>query len=350
MVRTAVLAVVVVVLVVVVVSVAYLLMYAKPRGASTYPVNVTDALGRVVVINAQPGSIGIVSPDCAQIIYALGFGGRVNLIDTYSLQLLQYLNVSVPGNVTVLHSIWPAPNIDKVILAHPSLLCADAGFNYGLTKYLGQLAAANITVVFINGTNNVDLSGIESDVMLMARVLGVPQRGEAVVSGMNSVINYVKSKVSSEPRVTVVFLAWYNPIYAAGNSSFIGYYITLAGGYDPVGGMYPTITPSQLLVINPDYIIASNFMDNYTATLEAILSIPGINETNAAKEGHIYILGDLATSLVEEPGPLSVYGALELAMIMHPGAFGITEVPHFITAQWVIDNVKPSLNLTIPSG
>ncbi len=78
--------------------------------------------------------------------------------------------------------------------------------------------------------------------------------------------------------------------------------------------MYPTVSSSQLLTANPDYIIADNFMGNYTATLQAILSIPpGINSTNAAMENHIYILGNFAESLIEEPGPLSVYGALLLA-------------------------------------
>ncbi len=93
-------------------------------------------------------------------------------------------------------------------------------------------------------------------------------------------------------------------------------------------------------------------MGNYTATLQAILSIPGINDTNAVREGHIYVLGNFAESLVEEPGPLSVYGALLLAIILHPSAFGLnsTTIPHYISAQWVNQYIKPNLNITLSNG
>ncbi len=196
------------------------------------------------------------------------------------------------------------------------------------------------------------MTGVENDVMLMAKALGVPDRGEEIVGRMNYIINYIRGKVSSEPRVTTIYVDWVNPIYAAGNSSFIGYYINLAGGYDPISGIYPTITPSQLIAVNPSYIIAGDFMGNCTATMQAILSIPGINSTNAVRDGRIYVLGNFAESLVEEPGPLSVYGALLLAMILHPSAFGLnsTVIPHCIDAQWVNQYVRPNLNLTLGSG
>ena len=323
-----------------------------PKHAVRYPITVVDYLGRNVTITSPPATIGIISPDCTQIIYALGFGNRVALIDVYSEQLLNYLNITVPNNVTTISQIFESPPIEPIITAHPSLLCADAGFQPQLVQSVNTLSAANITVIFIGGTDNTNVTGIENDVMLMAKALGVPGRGEEVISRMNNIINYIESKVSGEPRVVVAYISWYNPIYVAGNSSFVGYYINLAGGYDPFSGMYPTVSPSQLLTVNPDYIIADDFMGNYTATLQAILSIPGINSTNAAKENHIYILGNFAESLVEEPGPLSVYGALLLAMILHPDAFGLnsTAIPHYISAQWVNQYVKPNLNLTLSNG
>ncbi|ADY01129.1 periplasmic binding protein [Vulcanisaeta moutnovskia 768-28] len=317
-----------------------------------YPITVIDYLGRNITIYSQPSSVGTISPDCTQIIYVLGFGSRVILIDAYSEQLLNYLNVTIPSNATTINSIYGSPPIEPIITAHPSLLCADAGFQPQLVQSISTLSAANINVIFIGGTSNTNVTGIENDIMLMAKALGVPGRGEEVISHMNNVINYVESKVSNEPRVTVAYISWYNPIYVAGNSSFVGYYINLAGGYDPFNGMYPTVSPSQLLAVNPDYIIVDDFMGNYTATLQAILSIPGINSTNAVKEDHIYILGNFAESLIEEPGPLSVYGALLLAMILHPSAFSLnsTAIPHYISAQWVDQYVKPNLNITLSDG
>nr|WP_252900870.1 ABC transporter substrate-binding protein [Vulcanisaeta sp. JCM 14467] len=162
------------------------------------------------------------------------------MIDVYSEQLLNYLNITVPNNVTTISQIFESPPIEPIITAHPSLLCVDAGFQSQLaqSQSLSTLSAANITVVFIGGTNNTNVMGIESDVMLMAKALGVPGRGEEVISHMNNIINYIESRVSGEPRVVVAYISWYNPIYVAGNSSFVGYYINIAGGYDPFSGMY----------------------------------------------------------------------------------------------------------------
>ncbi|WP_243675963.1 ABC transporter substrate-binding protein [Vulcanisaeta distributa] len=235
---------IVVIIAVVIIALYYVTQAQSSRqsmhGAGVnYPITVVDYLGRNITIYSQPSTIGTVSPDCTQIIYALGFGDRVVLIDIYSEQLLKYLNVTVPSNATTINSIYGSPPIEPIITAHPSLLCADAGFQPQLTQNVGTLGAANITVIFIGGTSNTNVTGIESDIMLMAKALGVPGKGEEVISHMNAVINYVEGKVSNEPRVTVAYISWYNPIYVAGNSSFVGYYINLAGGYDPFNGMYP---------------------------------------------------------------------------------------------------------------
>lgn len=220
----------------------HVLRQGMPNAGVNYPITVVDYLGRNITIYSQPRTIGTISPDCTQIIYALGFGDRVVLIDVYSEQLLNYLNITVPGNATTISSIYESPPIEPIITAHPSLLCADAGFQPQLVQSVSTLSAANITVIFIGGTDNTNVTGIENDIMLMAKALGVPGRGgEEVISHMNNVINYVESKVSGEPRVTVAYISWYNPIYVAGNSSFIGYYINLAGGYDPFSGMYPRL-------------------------------------------------------------------------------------------------------------
>ena len=287
--------------------------------------------------------IAPLDPACSQIIFILGLGDKVVLIDTYSKQVLSYFNVTIPQNVTVLTSIWPAPSIEAVVNASPTVVCYDLGF-YG-TNTLASFSSIGLPLVIINGTADRTFQQIEADVYSVAKALGVPERGVAAVSWMNSIINSIESRVSGLSKPTVVFMDWNNPIYAPSNITFIGYEITIAGGLDIINTTvpWPTITPSQLIVYNPDYIIASNFMGNCTATLEAIMQIPGINYTEAVKEKHVYILGNLATSLIEEPGPLSVYGAEVIAAILHPEAFGLSNIPQCISSEWVLSNLKPTL-------
>ncbi|ABW01982.1 ABC transporter substrate-binding protein [Caldivirga maquilingensis] len=295
------------------------------------------------VTPVQNMRIASLDPACSQIIFTLGLGNKVVLIDTYSEQLLSYFNVTIPSNATVLTSIWPTPSIEAVVNASPTVVCYDLGF-YG-TSTLASFSSIGLPLVIINGTADRTFQQIEMDVYSTAKALGVPERGLAVASWMNNIINGVRSRVTGLSEPTVVFMGWNNPIYAPSNLTFIGYEITIAGGLDVVNTTvpWPTITPSQLIVYNPDYIIASNFMGNCTATLEAIMQVPGINYTKAVKEGHVYVLGNLATSLVEEPGPLSVYGAEVIAAILHPEAFGLSNVPQCVSGEWVISNLKPTL-------
>ena len=312
---------------------------------STAATTVTATVATTTTLTpTQNMRIASLDPTCSQIIFTLGLGNKVVLLDTYSEQILNYFNVTIPKNATVLTSIWPAPSIETVVNASPTVVCYDLGF-YG-TSTLASFSSIGLPLVIINGTADRTFQQIEMDIYSTAKALGVPEKGLAVVSWMNSIIKGIENRVSDLSAPTVVFMDWNNPIYSPSNVTFIGYEITIAGGLDVVNATvpWPTITPSQLIVYDPDYIIASNFMGNCTATLEAIMQIPGINYTKAVKEGHVYVLGNLATSLVEEPGPLSVYGAEVIAAILHPGAFGLSNVPQCVSSEWVISNLK----LTLP--
>lgn len=287
--------------------------------------------------------IASLDPACTQILFSLGAGGQVVVMDVYSKELLTSLGLAIPSNITILNSIWPAPPVETVVNASPSIICYDIGW-YG-TSSLGAFSSIGIPLILINGTADRNFDQVIHDVYVVASAIGMRQKGYAVASWINKTIDYILSKVSGQGKPTVVFIGWANPIYSPSNITFIGYEIYVAGGIDIVNTTepWPTITPSQLIAMDPDYIIATDFMGNCSSTLSAIMQIPGVNMTKAAEDGHIYVLGDLATSLVEEPGPLSVYGAEVLAMILHPGAFGLGQIPRCISDEWVLSNVKPTL-------
>ncbi|KUO85156.1 MAG: ABC transporter substrate-binding protein [Caldivirga sp. MG_3] len=313
--------------------------------ATVTSTSVSTVTSVTTTTTTPPRQIRIASldPACSQIIFTLGLGDEVVLLDTYSRQILTYFNVTIPPNATILTSIWPAPSIEAVVNASPTVICYDLGF-YGPST-LASFSSIGIPIIIINGTADRTFQQIETDAYLVAKALGVPERGLKVASWMSTVINSVTSKVSDLSKPTVLFMDWSNPIYAPSNLTFIGYEIGVAGGLDVVNTTvpWPTLTPSQVLVYNPDYIIASDFMGNCSATLAAIMQIPGINYTKAVREGHVYVLGNLATSLVEEPGPLSVYGAEVIAAILHSESFGLSSVPQCISSEWVLGMLKPTL-------
>ena len=317
--------------------------------ATVTSTSVSTVTSVTTTTTTPPRQIRIASldPACSQIIFTLGLGDEVVLLDTYSRQILTYFNMTISPNATILTSIWPAPSIEAVVNASPTVICYDLGW-YGPST-LASFSSIGIPIIIINGTADRTFQQIEADTYLVAKALGVPERGLKVASWMSNVINSITGRVLGLSKPTVLFMGWSNPIYAPSNLTFIGYEIGVAGGLDVVNTTvpWPTLTPSQVLVYNPDYIIASDFMGNCSATLAAIMQIPGINYTKAVREGHVYVLGNLATSLVEEPGPLSVYGAEIIAAILHPEAFGLGSVPQCINSEWVLSTFKPTLPVRV---
>ncbi|WP_291999885.1 ABC transporter substrate-binding protein [Caldivirga sp.] len=309
---------------------------------TTATVTSTATITSTTTIPAQSLRIASLDPACSQILFSLGLGDKVILLDVYSKQILSYFNVTIPSNVTVLNSIWPVPSIEAVVNASPTIICYDLGF-YGPSN-LASFSSIGIPLVIINGTADKTFQQIAADVYLTAKALGVPEKGLTVASWIINNVKSIEDKVAGLPKPTVIFMDWYNPVYSPSNITFIGYEITVAGGLDIVNTTipWPTLTPSQVVAYNSDYIIASDFMGNCSSTLAAIMQIPGINYTKAVRERHVYILGNLATSLVEEPGPLSVYGAEVIAAILHPEAFGISNVPQCISSEWVMSNLRPT--------
>ncbi|GGP20426.1 ABC transporter substrate-binding protein [Thermocladium modestius] len=287
--------------------------------------------------------IASLDPTCTQLLYSLGLGKDVVAMDEYSVQLLNYFNETPGNNVTILQSIWPFPSLESILNSTPTAICYDYGW-YG--PQLSKLAGYNWTIVIINGTSDSNMSQIDNDILKAGEELGSYSNAREVVNGINAILASINSTTASLSRPTVIYLDGVNPIYSASFNTFIGYEIKAANGIDVVNTTYPwpQLSVSQFLLYNADYIIASDFMGNCSATLQAILSLPGVNSIKAVRENHVFIIGNLGQSLVEEPGPLSVYGVKLIAYIIHPQAFGVNP-PHCINATWIMNYIRPEMSI-----
>ncbi len=329
--------IVVIIIIAAVGSVVAYLEFKKPSSVQS-PVTVTDGLGRVVIVPANPNRIVSIAPSVTQILVGIGLGKQLIGVDYWSYSLLQYLNETIvlPENVTIINSIYP-PNVTGIVLLKPQIVVADAGLE---GEYLQQFQSAGLNVLFLKGDLDYNFTQIENDVLLAGKAFNHLQQAEQLISWMNTML----SKFNSTNRnITIAYIGWINPdgsFYTAGGNVFINAIIQEAGGinvFQQLSG-YPLVSPSQLIVKNPDIIIVVA-MYNYTYTLQMLNSIPGIQNTTAYKEGHIYILSDgLPEYLLQEPGPLAVYAVGMLDYIINGNA------PHYINTSWV----KNTLNVTLP--
>jgi len=280
----------------------------------------------------RTGNIRIVvlAPSDTQILISLGLGKYIVGMDRYSYELLKYLNMTnlIPNNVTVFNQIYP-PNISGILLLHPTVVIVEKGLT---GSYLQQLEEAGLNVLVTNNDYAASFPQIENTILQIGKYFNLTQNAEQLINWMNERI----SEFSSPGNVSVAYLLWVYPnlnFYTVGGNVFINSIITLAGGVNVFSNYsgYPKLTPSNLILSKPSIIIAQ---EEYNLTYTNYL----ISQYHYINESKVYILGNFATSLLNEPGPLSVYSIRMINMITKG------ETPRYISDSWIMAN----LNVTLP--
>ncbi|QKR00583.1 ABC transporter substrate-binding protein [Metallosphaera tengchongensis] len=275
------------------------------------------------------------SPSDTQILLSLGLGKEIVGMDQYSLSLLELVNGTgyVPKNLTV---VSLPPNVSGIVLLRPTLVVGEEGI---LGNSVTQLQEAGLNLLLTNNDYAQNFSEIEGSVLNLSTGLGVKGEGENLVSWMNSKL----SSYETHGNTTVAYLIWVCPnyeFYSAGGNVFINNILTLAGGVNVFGNYsgYPLLGPSSLILSDPQVILVQE-MYNLSYTYYMVNHIPGIQGTKAYKDHRIYVLSrNLPTDLMNEPGPLSVYGVGLMSQILKGNA------PSYVNTSYVMRE----LNVTMP--
>ncbi len=329
----------------------YYLLTANPD-----PPLVSDYLDRnVSQLLRNPLRIGLITPGAAQIVYSLGLGNYTVAATAATEQVLRGFGARLPStaaDIGLNFDYYLPDYFEELVNTTADYVPIDAGaFEGTLTAGLQDFQAGGVNSVVIGGDFDKNISGVRSDIMLVANTTNSTPQGLEVTDAMGRILSGVNSRVYGVNTPTVAMIIWYGygSMYADGSKSFIGSEIEEANGNNIFPGYYPSPSVEQLIAGNPDYIIASIFgtpYSNISTTYNQLATMPGIQNTTAWKDGRVYVLGNLATNITDEPGPLAAYGTLLYAIILHPQQFGYTNssVPNNITSQWVEQNVMPSLS------
>lgn len=258
-------------------------------------------------------------------------------VDSYSFSLLELVNATryLPSNVTVLNE-GESINVSGLILLHPSLVVDEEGL---LGSNLNQLREASLNVTLTNNDYAQNFTQIESSILNLSSSLGARSQGERLVSWMNSTLE----KYVSHGNTSVAYLIWICPnyeFYTAGGNVFINNVIDEAGGVNVFANQsgYPLLGPSSLTLANPQVIVVQEIY-NVSYTTYLINHIPGITSTRAYQDHRIYILSEnLPTDLLNEPGPLAVYGVGMMKEIIQGNS------PTYVNSSYVMRE----FNVTLP--
>jgi iron complex transport system substrate-binding protein len=156
---------------------------------------------------------------------------------------------------------------------------------------------------------------IYKDIAAIAGIMGVPERGEAVIAGMQEEISAVRDQTRGLPRPTVFCEEWGKPIIAS--QPWVAALVEAAGGeFLALPGA--TISSDDVLRMNPEVFVAAWCGAGDRVPLRKVFHTRGWSDMNAFKSGRVYCVPD---EYLNTPAPTLVHGLKALAAAIHPEIF-----------------------------
>lgn len=168
------------------------------------------------------------------------------------------------------------------------------------------------------------LADVWASIQQVADALHVPERGAAVVAGLQERVDRIAAAANGlTERPTVACLEWLDPLMAAGN--WLPELVALAGGVNlfcAAGQHSPKMTWAELVARDPDVIVALPCGWDIPKARQEIAVLerqPDWPRLRAARTGRVYLTD--GNQFFNRPGPRLVESLEILAEILHPEAF-----------------------------
>lgn len=265
---------------------------------------IIDSIGREVVIEKQPEKIISIAPAITEILFALG-------LDQEIIGVSDYCDYPEAAQAKEKIGGFQDPNVEVILSKEPDIVFASAGIQEELITKLEEL---NITVVVLESAN---IQQVLDNIQLAGDITGREDKAQEIVSGMKGKMDNIIQKVQDQPKTTVFFEVWDDPLMSAGSSSFIHNIIETAGCINVAGDNkeeFYTFSMEKLLEINPDVYI----VNDHSHTPADIKTRNGYDALSAVKNNKVFSIQD---DLISRAGPRVIQGLEEMAKIAHPEVF-----------------------------
>jgi iron complex transport system substrate-binding protein len=281
---------------------------------------IVDPNGDTVNITKPVKTVVCLDSIATELVCALGCENRIVGVDTSSIFPPSMADKKQFGESY-------SPNVEQIIELKPDLVLAGAPLNYFNPQTSSQIEAAGIPVFICESMNpplNDNRTTIDETCDLAIQIgliLDAQANATKLVNYMQNYENMVNERLAdlTETEKPLVFYEW----YTAWQTKVLPT-ITYVGGIniaENASEVAPIVSPEFVTQANPDVIIrmissSTHSLTDFTIAQNEITSRPALVNTNAVKEGHVYICDYAITGGVE-----SVIGYLQWAKWLHPDLF-----------------------------
>lgn len=267
---------------------------------------VVDDLGRTVVLDAPAMRVVTMTPSHTEVVCALVGCDRLVGRDAASDAPAEAVAVPDLGSAF-------APDVEAIVAARADLVLADV-----FTGFPELLEPLGIAVYAGTPQRLADVPGY---LRAMGTLLGAEEAAEALWQELEAGFAEVAAAVegATAPRVLIELDA---SVYAAGQTSFIGGLLEIAGGVNVAGpelGDYPLLGNEFILVADPQVILLLDAPWGVTAA--DVARRPGWPILRAVMDGRVVEVSAGFADLLSRPGPRLALAVRGLAEILHPERF-----------------------------
>lgn len=276
---------------------------------ATFPVTITDATGKDIVLEAPPERIISLIPSNTEILFGLGLNDKivgVNDIDDYPPEVAEKEKV---GSTEF--------NIEQIIALQPDIVFAHESGMASLGGAMDQLEAAGVKVFVV--TNASDFNDIYTTIEQLGRATGKLPEAQKTIANMKAKVEEVQAKLQDvEPKKVFVEISDEPEIYTPGKNTFMQEMLDMIHTENiaaDTDGWFK-IDAEQIITKNPDVIVVT-----YNYVPDILTKIPqraGFETITAVKNKAIVQVDENTTS---RQGPRLADGLEELAKAIYPEAF-----------------------------
>jgi iron complex transport system substrate-binding protein len=278
--------------------------------ATTYPLTVTDMLGRSVTIPKRPEAIAAISPTTVEYVYAVGRASKT-----------RSSSVRYPIQAGFSKDVGPSyqPNLEILASEKPDLIVADSVIQPQLKASLEGLG---VPVLFLGAQV---FSDVPKGLRLAGKVFDKPARGEEEAAKLEKTLTDLQAKLPAQKPKVLVLNGTPDDFYAAKPESYVGDLVQLLGGDNvakgqPDVGRFPGYTKLSLetiLTSKPDVVLSITAGPPGATTITASLSSnPAWADVPAVKSKRVTEIS--AEIFLQAPGPRAGDALGVLAKLLYP--------------------------------
>jgi iron complex transport system substrate-binding protein len=274
----------------------------------------------VVLVRIPTQRIVSFAPGVTATLFNIGMGDNVVALTQFDDWPQEVLDKKESGEVEILENLIE-PEVERILSLDPDLLITIP------FEHVDSLTNVGIPVVVVDLDRVSQITDIIKSIELIGKVSGAEESASELGQEIEQSFLEVQEKVLEiEPKPSVFWLVWHQPIMTSGQPSFLSKLIETAGGvnmFNDLDTPWPVVNSEEVIARNPDFIFINESMKySGIASVEDLLTLfPAWTNLETVKNEGIKFVPDYYI----QPGPRTGQAVEELAAILHPDLFSVRE-------------------------